>query len=94
MRNHVANDRISATLATQLLLKHGTKAPGIIERLVNGKATKVTPKDVPVIRFKQFLRKQAEPMYQAIQTVQADPGWKSLSKETQELLETAIRAKQ
>ena len=41
--------------------------------------TTVTPKDVPAIRFKQFLRKQAEPMYQAIQTVQADPGWKSLS---------------
>lgn len=64
VRNHVANDRISATLAIQLLLKHGTKAPQFIERLITGKATKVTPKDVPAIRFKQFLRKQAVPMYE------------------------------
>lgn len=92
VRNHVANDRISATLAIQLLLKHGTKAPGIIERLVTGKTTKVTPKDVPAIRFKQYLRKQAEPMYRAIQSVQADPGWASLSKETQALLEETMRA--
>ena len=63
-----------------------------MEKLIVGKGKKVTPKDVPAIRFKQYLRKQAEPMYRAIQTVQADPGWAGLSKETQALLEETMRA--
>ena len=92
IRHHVAMDRISASLAITLLLKHGPKALEVVEKLVAGKGKKVTPKDVPAIRFKQHLRKQAEPMYRAIQTVQADPGWASLSKETQALLEETMRA--
>lgn len=92
VRNHVANDRISATLAIQLLLKHGTKAPEFIERLITGKTTKVTPKDVPAIRLKQFLRKQAVPMYETLNSVKDDPGFAALAPETRTKLEELLKA--
>ena len=48
-------DRSAKNLASSL----------VVEKLVAGRGKKVTPKDVPAIRFKQYLRKQAEPMYRA-----------------------------
>lgn len=86
-RDHVAHEHISATLAVQLLRKLGNKALAHVDALMaKNQGSKVKPKDVPAIRHMQFLRKQAVPMFTAIQSVQADPAFASLAPETQQLL--------
>lgn len=91
VRDHVAADRISASMVIQLLAQYGTKAPDMIERLVNKGAKRVTAKDVPEIKFKQELRKRAEPMYQTIAKVQLDPAFSSLATKTQEAITNLIK---
>ena len=91
IRDHVAAERISASLAIELIAKHGAKAKDIIEKLVNGQVKKVTAKDVPEMRFKQTLKKQAEPLFQAVTKVQLDPAFSSLAPETQEVIANLIK---
>ena len=91
IRDHVAADRISASLAIELISKHGSKAKEIIEKLVNGQSKKVTAKNVPELRFKQSLRKQAAPLFEAVTKVQLDPAFVSLAPETQEIISKLIK---
>ena len=94
IHNYISEERISASLAIQLLTKHGVKAYVMIEKMMGDKTSKVTPKDVPAIRFKQQLRKQAEPMYETLKTVQADPAFGHLAPETQEALKKLLTTAQ
>lgn len=91
IRDHVAADRISASLAIELISKHGAKAKEMIEKLVNGQSKKVTAKDVPELRFKQTLKKKAEPLFEAVTKVQLDPAFVSLAPETQEAISKLIK---
>ena len=91
IRDHVAADRISASLAIELISKHGAKAKEMIEKLVNGQTKKVTAKDVPELRFKQTLKKQAAPLFEAVTKVQLDPAFVSLAPETQQAISNLIK---
>lgn len=90
IHSYISEERISSSLAIQLLAKHGIKAYAMIEKMVGDKTTKVKPKDVPAIRLKQLLRKQAEPMYETLKTVQADPEFGRLAPETQAALQKLL----
>lgn len=92
IRDHVAADRISASLAIKLLVQHGTKAKDFIERLINGtKDKKVTAANVPDMKFQASLRKQAKPLFEAVNKVQLDPAFSSLGKDTRDLIQKLIK---
>jgi hypothetical protein len=94
LRELVANESMSATLALELIAKHGEKVMEHIE------AAKVRAEDAgkdrikkaqcePTERFK-FVKKSAPKLYVAAGAVQRDPGYLSLSAETRALLEDLL----
>jgi ParB-like chromosome segregation protein Spo0J len=94
IRDLVANEKISASTAIEMIAKHGEKA---LEKMLAADAaatragkTRITAKYVPGASFTKAIKKSAPSMFQAIETVKGDPAFASLSQETQDLLTTLV----
>lgn len=98
LREMVANDEMSATLAIELLNEHGEN---VLEALDAAKViattegkTKVrkaqTQTKTDVFNRAKFVKKAAPKLYEAAGLVRKDPGFSSLSAETRELLESLL----
>jgi ParB family chromosome partitioning protein len=91
LRTMVANDEMSATLAIELVTKHGDKALEMADEAkgraeVSGK-TKVRKAQTVASPRLKFVKKSAPKLYEAAASVKRDPGYASLSAEVRELLE-------
>lgn len=94
LRELVANEVISATLAIEMLTEHGDKALEKIESAQTtatkeGKTriTKNTTAQVGLFERAKFVKKIAPKLYDAAGAVRDDPGYASLSLETRQLID-------
>ena len=95
LREMVANDSMSATLAIELLNNHGDKAVEKAEeaqsRAAEAGKTKVRKaQTAPSARVK-FVKKSAPKLYEAASSVRRDPAFTKLSPDVQELLEGLLK---
>jgi hypothetical protein len=95
IRDLVAFDILSATLALQTVDKHGSKA---YDKLVaaQGRANaqgkqKITARFTEGAAFKKAASRAAEPMFEALKKVQADPAFAQLSADTQAMLADLVK---
>lgn len=91
LRDMVANDAMSATLAIELINKHGDKALEMADEAKaradeSGKSKVRKAQTIASPRLK-FVKKSASKLYDAASSVKRDPGFASLSAEVRELLE-------
>lgn len=92
LRAMVADEAVAATLAIDMIKKHGDKAleklsEALDRKTAAGSAARVTAKDVdPAAVFNKRVKKSAPAMYSTLSTVTKDPGFASLSPETQAAL--------
>ena len=93
IREFVANEKISASLAIEMITKHGEKALEKIEESLTAATTigktRVTKSQTEVGLFERakFVKKSAPKLYEAAGAVRDDPGYAALSVETRELIE-------
>lgn len=93
IRKMVIEEVVSATTAIEAIKKHGDKATQILLAAVVKSGTgRVTAKHMPDAAFKKTVRKQAEPMFNALTKVQADPAFKKLAPEVQKALADILGA--
>lgn len=90
LREMVANDQMSATLAIELINTHGEKALDKAEEAIaraqgDGKA-KARKAHTGISPRVKFVKKRAANLYEAASKVRSDPGFTNLSGEVQELL--------
>jgi len=90
LREMVANDQMSATLAIELINTHGEKALEKAEEAIaraqgDGKA-KARKSHTGISPRVKFVKKRASSLYEAASKVRSDPGFTGLSGEVQELL--------
>lgn len=90
LREMVANDQMSATLAIELINTHGDKALEKAEEAVaraqgDGK-DKARKSHTGISPRVKFVKKRAANLYDAASKVRSDPGFTSLSSDVQELL--------
>ena len=90
LREMVANDQMSATLAIELINTHGEKALEKAQEAIaraqgdgKGKARKSHTGVSPRVKF---VKKRAANLYEAASKVRSDPGFTKLSSDVQELL--------
>lgn len=90
LRQMVINGVVSASVAIDTLAKHGDKALDVLraaQQKANGAGkTKVTQKFMPDVMFKRQVKKAAEPMWQTLNAIKEDKGFKALSPELREKL--------
>ena len=87
IRKMVIESVISATTAIEAIKKHGDKATDVLlAAVVKAGGGRVTAKTMPGAEFKKAIKKQAEPFYNTLTKVQADPSFQYLSRELQEEL--------
>jgi ParB family transcriptional regulator, chromosome partitioning protein len=98
LREMVANEEISPTLAIELIKTHGEKVMDAVKDAVEvastaGK-TKVrktqTAQKPDVFNRAKFVKKAAPKLYEAADLVLKDPGFAGLSQDTRELLEKLL----
>jgi ParB family chromosome partitioning protein len=94
LREMVANDSMSATLAIELLSTHGDKALEKAEEAKGraddaGKARVKKAQTAPSERFK-FVKKAAPKLYAAAESVRRDPGYSQLSTDVREMIECLL----
>lgn len=94
LRELVANEVVSATLAIEMITAHGDKALEKIEAAMtraedSGKTrvTKTQTDKADLFDRAKFVKKAAPKLYEAAGLVRDDPGYSSLSIETRELIE-------
>lgn len=90
LREMVANDSMSATLAIDLIATHGDKA---VEKAVEAKAradelgkTKVRKAHTAPSPLAKFVKKSAPKLHDAAERVRSDPGFEHLSADVKELV--------
>jgi hypothetical protein len=103
LRERVANDELTVTLAVQLLKEHGEEAAEMVEdaaaaKSAEGKPVKITRKNIkPANPFTKAVKRSAPAMYEVITEIQNDRAFAKLSVATREkllaLLETVNLAK-
>lgn len=93
LRERVANDALTVTLAVQLLKEHGgDEAAEMVEEAVaekeaQGKPIRLTKKNIkPNNPFTKAVKRSAPAMYTALETVKLDPAFAKLSADTREKL--------
>lgn len=97
LRELVANDKLSATLAIELLAKHGENVMNAVNGAVEvagsegktkvRKAQTVLP---DVFSRAKVVKKAAPKLYEAADLVFKDPGFSGLSKDTRDLLKSLL----
>jgi ParB family transcriptional regulator, chromosome partitioning protein len=97
LRELVANETVSATLAIEMISEHGDKALEKIEaaRLAasgagKSRITKLQTVEASIFERAKFVKKAAPKLYEAAGAVRDDPGFSSLSAETRELIESLL----
>lgn len=97
LRELVANETVSATLAIEMISEHGDKALEKIEAAQlaasnSGKSrvTKMQTVDSSIFERAKFVKKAAPKLYEAAGAVRDDPGYASLSVETRDLIESLL----
>lgn len=97
LRELVANEKLSATLAIELLAKHGEKVmdavKGAVEVAGSEGKTKVRKAQTvlpDVINRAKVVKKAAPKLFEAADQVFKDPGFSGLSKDTRDLLESLL----
>jgi ParB family chromosome partitioning protein len=103
LRNQVANDALTVTLAVQLLKEHGDDAAEMVEdaaaeKMAQGKPVKITRKNIkPNSPFTKAVKRSAPAMFDALANVKNDPAFAKLNADTREklleLMETLEKAK-
>lgn len=83
LREMVAKEQISASMAIEMLVEHGEKALAMIEESLasakeNGKE-RVTKAYVPGAALKKIVKKSAPAMHSILAQIKADDGYESLS---------------
>ncbi len=92
LRAMVADEAVAATLAIDMIKKHGDKAleklsEALDRKTAAGSAARVTAKDVdPTAVFNKRVKKSAPAMFSTLTTVTKDPAFASLAPETQAAL--------
>lgn len=92
LRAMVADEAVAATLAIDMIKKHGDKAleklsEALDRKTAAGSAARVTAKDVdPAAVFNKRVKKSAPAMFSTLSIVTKDPGFAGLSPETQAAL--------
>lgn len=100
LRERVANEALSVTLAVDLLKEHGTEAAEMVEDAVTtkeleGKPAKITKKNItPTSPFTRMVRRSAPKLYSALEDVKKDPAFESLSQDTREKLLSLVEEMQ
>lgn len=97
LRELVANEVISATLAIEMIAEHGDKA---LEKIESAQATaskegkvrvtKTTTAQVGIFERAKFVKKVAPKLYEAAGAVREDPGYKALSEETRKMIDQLL----
>ena len=97
LRELVANEVVSATLALEMITTHGDKALEKLEAAMghagdSGKTrvTKTQTAKADVFDRARFVKKAAPKLYEAASLVREDPGYSALSAETRELIEDLL----
>jgi ParB family transcriptional regulator, chromosome partitioning protein len=92
LRERVANDELTVTLAVELLKEHGNEAAEMVEEAAaakaeDGKPVRITRKHIkPANPFTKLVKRSAPAMYEALVDVKKDAGFASLAPETREKL--------
>jgi len=94
LRMMVANEEMAATLAIELLAKHGSKVMEAVESAQEVATTagktkiqkKTTGTKPDVFSRAKFIKKAAPKLYEAAQAVTTDPGYTALSDATKTLI--------
>jgi len=104
LRNQVANDALTVTLAVQLLKEHGNDAAEMVEdaaaeKKAQGKPVKITRKNIkPNSPFTKAVKRSAPAMFDALANVKNDPAFAKLNADTREnlldLMETLEKVKE
>ena len=96
VRQLVADEKLSATAAIQMLVKHGDKAVGVIlqglEKAAASGKTKVTSRFMVTDPKAKFMKRSAPELFGAVQAVAQDPGYAGLSPELRSKIETVLMA--
>lgn len=97
LRELVANEVISATLAIEMIAEHGDKAlekiEGAQESLKKEGKVRITKKETEktgIFERSKFVKKVAPKLYEAAGAVRDDPGYKSLSEETRKMIDELL----
>lgn len=95
IREMVATELVSATMAIELLDKHG--AVVALEKLLAAQDaaaevgnTRITQRFVPGAKFARAVKKAGPVMFDTLTVIQSDPGFAGLSEETRTTLEKLI----
>jgi ParB family transcriptional regulator, chromosome partitioning protein len=95
VRDMVRNGIVSAANAIAALKAHGDKAyehlSAAMERAKSTGATKVTAKHLPGALFKKQVKKTAPVMFEVLQSVKTDPGYKHVSQELREKIDELVK---
>jgi ParB family transcriptional regulator, chromosome partitioning protein len=92
LRQRVADEALTVTLAVQLLKEHGDEAAEMVEEAAaekeaQGKPVKLTRKNIkPTSPFTKAVKRSAPAMYDALEKVKADPAFAQLDAGTREKL--------
>lgn len=94
IREMVANEIVSATMAIDIIAKHGEKALAkLLEAVETAKGSgkkRVTNRFVEGAVFKKAVKKSAESMFDALNKVKSDPAFLSLSSDVRTSLEELL----
>lgn len=92
LRERLATETLTVTLAVQLLKEHGDVAADMVEEAVGekeaaGKPARVTLKNLaPKSKFQKVLKRSAPRLYETLGVVTKDPAFNGLNVETREKL--------
>lgn len=92
LRNQVADDALTVTLAVQLLKEHGNEAAEMVEdaaaeKIAQGKPVRITRKNIkPNSPFTKAVKRSAPAMFDALADVKNDPAFAKLNAQTREKL--------
>lgn len=96
VRELVAQEKLSATAAIQMLVKHGDKAVAVItqglEKAAASGKTKVTGRFMASDQQAKFVKRSAPELFDTVKAVVQDPGYASLDPELRTKIDAVLSA--
>ncbi|WP_440986197.1 ParB/RepB/Spo0J family partition protein (plasmid) [Xanthomonas sontii] len=91
----VAYDEVSASLAVELIRKHGPVAAQrlameALERAKNAGHKQATVRNLPDAGFKRAVKKAATQLFEITEAITSDPGYANLADDTREKIEALL----
>lgn len=96
LRERVATDALTVTLAVQLLKEYGNEAAKMVEdaaaeKEAAGQPVRITKKNIaPASKFSKAVKRSAPKLYEALDVVKQDPAFAKLDVKTREKLLSLI----